>query len=133
MKPFSKMEAIGFKKPVVTRNGSKVLGITEVDANLIYPVVGLVEGEDVVSTWTSDGLYSRTVGYSSRDLVMASTKHEGWINIYTNESSQAHLSGYSSPEGRTHRATNVFKTEHEADKHAVSFPRIARVKITWEE
>ena len=129
MKPFSKLEAIGNGKPVVTRSGKKVLQLFEIDADIEYPLVGLVEGATDVSTWTSDGNFSNQGAVQNLDLFMASTKHEGWI-AFGPESAQTDLDLVAF-------ATHVWPTE-EAAKNSYrnanyDHEPAGTQKITWEE
>lgn len=127
MKPFSKMDAIGFGKPVVTRDGRKITQLVEILSDIAYPIVGLIKGEIQISTWTSDGVYEKRNSSSNNDLFMESIKKDGWINLH--ETTADHLvaeTGYPYP-------THVFKTKKDADEHAKTFPRIACVHIEWEE
>lgn len=79
MKPFSKMEALS-GKPVVTRDGRKVKIIGEVPADVIYPVVGHIEGASEVATWTSDGKYfTGNDRPTTSDLFMAPEIKAGWV------------------------------------------------------
>lgn len=48
---------IDFTKPVATKGGRKVRILCTDGPNKYYPVIGLIEGEDDVETWTLDGLY----------------------------------------------------------------------------
>lgn len=48
---------IDFTKPVTTKGGRKVRILCTDGPNKYYPVIGLLEGEDVVETWTLDGQY----------------------------------------------------------------------------
>ena len=78
MKPFSKMEAIGNGKPVVTRDGKKVTQLKEFEIVDPYHIAGVMEGSKCITTWTDDGKYNMSAE-SEMDLFMASTKHEGWV------------------------------------------------------
>lgn len=124
MKPFSKMQAIGQGKPVMTRDGRKVPILYEVPADIPYPVVGVIEGGESITTWTSDGKYRRYQDDNPDDLFMASTKKEGWINLIKTSAVKTFPS-------------TVFSTKEDADKamqvFAYKYPRVACVKITWEE
>jgi|ERR1039458_2647096 hypothetical protein len=80
MKPFNRNEAITLGKPVVTRNGKKVLQLHEFDADINFPITGLMEGEQVPQTWTKDGRFIYgPLGPSENDLLMASTTKTGWV------------------------------------------------------
>lgn len=48
---------IDFTKPVTTKSGQKVRILCTDGPNKYYPVIGLLEGEDDVETWTLDGQY----------------------------------------------------------------------------
>ena len=128
MKPFSRIEMVK-GNPVVTRDGRNVLWITEVpvDSDLTFPIVGLVEGDNVPEAWTTDGLYSSCgCGENNRDLFMAPTKKVGWVAF-------GEPIGLSLPVGF---CTNVWTTEVEAKKAYRSTqgvePRGTRF-VEWEE
>lgn len=129
MKPFSKYEAITEKKPVVTRSGKKVTIIGEAPANIDYPVVGIIEGNPVVGTWTSDGLhYKHATEERLQDLFMASVTHEGWV-AFGPEVPQSKL-------GVVAFATHAWSTEEEAKKSyrlATDHEPKGSIKISWEE
>ena len=78
MKPFSKFEAIS-GAPVVTREGKKVTQLKEFEVPGPFQVVGLVDGNQGISTWTDDGKYYGDGSQSHMDLFMASAVKEGWV------------------------------------------------------
>ncbi len=128
MKPFSKMEAIGFGKPVVTRDGRKVTHLLEISANIEYPVVGVVEHDDCVSTWASDGKYDIRNSESLKDLFMASTKKSGFVALGQYKYGDVAVTAYS---------THVFKTAEEAERSFKADTNkgtlYALVPVSWEE
>ena len=129
MKPFSKFEAIGNRKPVVTRSGKKVLQLFEINADIEYPLVGFVEEDTEINTWTSDGKFSEQGAVQNLDLFMESTKYEGWV-AFGPEKNQTRY-------GIVAFATHAFPTEEEAknayrnanDQHEP----VGTQKITWED
>lgn len=68
MKPFNLSEALA-GKPVVTRDGHKVLKITNLETD-IYPVVAKVELHSQPICYTSKGFYTRTEIENDLDLFM---------------------------------------------------------------
>ena len=129
MKPFSKMEAIGNGKPVVTRNGRKVLQIFEVTANIGQPVVAMVEGDSDIQTFTSDGKFYESSLVSVYDLFMATTTKEGWVAFGTERLQEMHgLVGF---------ATHVWPTEEvaRASYRGANEQREPKgvQKVSWEE
>jgi hypothetical protein len=128
MKPFSKSEALQ-GKPVVTRNGKKVLYITEVPLDIMYPVVAVVEGVEEPHIFTSDGNFLKSQDYHTYDLFMASTKKEGWIAFGTNQIK-------ISSKGIVGFATHVWSTEDEAKRYYYAGNEgstVHTVKVAWEE
>jgi len=131
MKPFSKMEAIGLKKPVVTRGGKPVAIIGEAQADIDQPIIGLIQDSDEVDTWSSDGKYftHHNAGDSVNDLRMASEKKEGWVAFGA-------VAKYSGRHGLVGFSTHLFNTKLEAESSFTSANGIAPAgtqKISWEE
>lgn len=132
MKPFNRIEMVQ-GKPVVTRDGRKVVWITEVPAGyhvysyLTFPIVGLIEGDKAPEVWTIDGLYSSYgCGENNRDLFMAPTKKVGWIAF-------GEPIGLSIPVGF---CTHVWTTEEEAKKYYRSTQGVepkGTQFVEWEE
>lgn len=121
MKPFDLEKALA-GAPVVTRNGrpvQEIYHLTTCDGR--YPVIGVIDG--AVWTFTKEGVHSVFTGSNALDLFMATTKREGWVNVYPSNA------GWLAPlEGR------VFPTRAAA-LEAIINPRhcIATVRIEWEE
>jgi hypothetical protein len=129
MKPFSKFEAIGEGKPVVTRDGRKVTQLKEFEVIGPYQLVGVVEGKNSTTAWTDDGKYYAIHEEHALDLFMASAVKEGWVAFGAEESQVSH--------GMVAFVTHAWPTEIEA----VCSYRIANesrepkgtAKISWEE
>ena len=124
MKRFSLEEYLkNPSKKVVTRMGRKVRIICTDREDSIYPVVALVKDDnrelDILVAYTKDGI---PAGYNEETLFFAPEKHEGWLNIYRNES-------------RFYLRGNPYKSKEEADEVArVNYKTFcATVKIEWEE
>ena len=124
MKRFSLEEYLkNPSKKVVTRMGRKVRIICTDREDSIYPVVALVKddnrGLDILVAYTKDGI---PAGYNEETLFFAPEKHEGWLNIYRNES-------------RFYLRGNPYKSKEEADEVAKANYKTfcATVKIEWEE
>ena len=79
MKPFSKMEAIGEGKSVVTGDGRKVTQLKEFELDGPFQIVGVIEGRKEISTWTDDGKYYSSPPDSHLDLFMAPAVKEGYV------------------------------------------------------
>ena len=109
--------------PVQTRDG-RPARIICYDRKGNKPIVALIyEKEDNVEHhhfYFNDGLFLTSTKKSPEDLVMATTKKGGWINIYTDN------------------ATNgcIYNTKEEAledTKCESGFDYITTIKIEWEE
>ncbi len=116
LKPFNLEKALAGEK-VVTRDGRNVVEIVKLNKTEVSrSVIAVIEGQ----TWyayTVDGRYG-TQQYSPFDLLMVSTKKQGWINIYDNNPTET---------GR-----RIFSTKQEAEDTAGS-RLITTVMIEWEE
>ena len=124
MKRFSLEEYLkNPSKKVVTRMGRNVRIICTDREDSIDPVVALVKddnrGLDILVAYTKDGI---PAGYNEETLFFAPEKHEGWLNIYRNES-------------RFYLRGNPYKSKEEADEVAKANYKTfcATVKIEWEE
>ena len=69
------------KKKVVTRDGRSVRIICSDFDNPEFPVIGEVEDGNRPISFTTSGLFN-SYGESNYDLLFASEKHEGWLNVY---------------------------------------------------
>ena len=129
MKPFSKFEALS-GKPVVTRSGLKVLYITEIPLDVLYPVVAFIEGHNSADGFTSDGAFLQ--GPSTRehplDLFMASENKEGWIAFGTDHRTYAPsaiLLGFAWP--TEEKAKESYRSVNDGREPA------STVKDSWED
>lgn len=90
-----------------------------------FPIVALIDDDEdgeVAQTYTTDGRMYPNITHDD-DLVMATTKREGWIILY-NFKDDKRTSG------------SVYKTARDADmaaKEIVSGKDCWLVKIEWEE
>lgn len=121
MKEFN-LELAKAGHPVQTRDGRPVR-ILCYDAEGLHPIVGLVTLKDKQEhpyCWTKKGVYS-ICEKNDLDLVMATTKREGWINIYKSEN------GYYTG--------GIYPTLEEAIKRIGNFENrhIETKKLEWEE
>lgn len=125
MKQFSLEEYL--KNPsrkVVTREGRSARIICT-DAKEGYPVVALIalEGEhggyEKPETYTKDGRCYVGIP-TDLDLFFAPEKHEGWINVYKNESGCYVL------------GAGILKSKEDAED-CRGRRRVATVKLEWEE
>lgn len=122
MKQFSLEEYL--KNPsrkVVTRNGRKVKRILCTDARGQYPIVALVEalddGNESALSYTKDGRFYPNEEHIY-DLVFATEKHEGWVNVYRTQGKLG--------------CVFIYDSEKEARRNGGE-TAIATVKIEWEE
>lgn len=120
MKPFD-LDKAKAGAPIITRSGRKVRLIdTTRKTSTGYPLVAAVTntyGNEDIIYYTAKGRFcdddDDEYGF---DLFMASVKHEGWINIYPNDSTGA----------------VIYPSRSLADDNA-SYVRLACVHIEWEE
>jgi hypothetical protein len=70
--------------PVCTRDGKPVRIICYDAKDPNYPIVALVDNFDTetAETYTDDGFWQRDKTDNGLNLMMASTKREGWVNIF---------------------------------------------------
>ncbi len=106
---------------VVTRDGREVRIICT-NAKGDEPIVALIynnnRDEENVYTYNRDGYFYKDS--SNLDLCFPTTKREGWINIYKNNSRRDRIAG------------DVFPSEKEA-KEGKIIGYITTIKIKWEE
>ena len=125
MKPFSLEEYL--KNPlrkVVTREGRnvRILCVDKKGGDL--PIIALIQqytrNNEIIGTFTKEGKWSTTIEEQPNDLFFAPEKHEGWINVYRDESC-------------SHYAGDIFNSKDEALAIAEGYNYIATIKIEWEE
>ena len=123
MERFSLEEYLANPRKVITRDGRNARIICT-DAKNNYPIVALIETpngkERQPCGYKEDGTYI-TGERLSCDLFFAPEKHEGWLNIYRNESGFYLRGNYKSKEEADEVAKANYKTF------------CATVKIEWEE
>ena len=79
-------------KPVCTRDGIKARIVCYDRKDDNYPIVALVDydGEESLYSYSKDGkIICRDKTPLGANLMMASEKHEGWVNIYRDVNSAA--------------------------------------------
>lgn len=123
MKEFNLEEAKA-GKAVCTRDGRPVRIICwdRKSEREVYPLVALVDcmdGTESLYTYRIDGLYMDTMG-DDRDLMMASEKKEGWVNLYKTESG-------------VYPAAVIAETRDAAYNGRSNKDYLATIKIEWEE
>ena len=126
MKPFN-LEQAKAGAPVCTRNGQPVRIVCyDCKGYKNYPILALVKSPVGVETTVSYTLSGHQSLYSDTgiDLMVASVKREGWVNLYTCHS------------GAT--ATDqcaLYQSEKEARSHILkgNGVYVATVKIEWEK
>ena len=101
--------------PVCTRDGKPARIICFDLKGTDYPIAAVVVDGDVeaVSQYTNKGEYYENSKDDS-DLIMATEKKEGWINIYYGQ----------------HCSANIYKTKNEALEHKCG-KYITTIKIEW--
>ena len=122
MKPFSLKEyLINPNKKLRTKDGRKAK-IIYTNAKGKYPIIALVESENNLCesprSYTADGICFPINEQS--DLFFAGEKHEGWINVYRDESC-------------SHYAGDIFNSKDEALAIAEGYNYVSTIKIEWEE
>lgn len=124
MKEFNLEEAKA-GKAVCTRDGRKVRIICW-DMKGGYPIVALVEeadGEEVIQGYDQNGhVWCRdyTEDMERHDLMIASEKKEGWVNLYKTESG-------------VYPAAVIAETRDAAYNGRSNKDYLATIKIEWEE
>ena len=122
MKSFSLKEyLINPNKKLRTKDGRKAK-IIYTNAKGKYPIIALVESENNLCesprSYTADGICFPINEQS--DLFFAGEKHEGWINVYRDESC-------------SHYAGDIFNSKDEALAIAEGYNYVSTIKIEWEE
>ena len=86
MKPFNLERALA-GDPVVTRDGRKVLELYLFNIDVDYPLCGIIDGENGITTWAENGLLliDKEAIYA-KDLFMGTKKKKLFIGISLNES-----------------------------------------------
>ena len=110
-------------KKVVTRD-RKAVKILCTNYESRQPIIAEIEGHDYSRSFTKDGRYHIDNRNSPYDLFFATTKHEGWINLFRDCCAGVNYPG-----------CRLFSTEKEAKQClAINDDRyIATIKIEWEE
>ena len=126
MKPFN-LEQAKAGAPVCTRNGQPVRIVCYVlKGYKDYPILALVESPVGVEATVSYALNGHPSLYSGTgiDLMMASVKREGWVNLYTCHSGATVTDQWA-----------LYPSEKEARSQIIegSGVYVATVKIEWEE
>ena len=112
-------------KKIVTREGKAVRIICTDREDPIYTIVDLVKDDkresEILVSYTKDGIPAE-YNEAYYTLFFAPEKHEGWLNIYRNES-------------RFYLRGNPYKSKEEAEEVAKANYKTfcTTVKIEWEE
>ena len=112
-------------KEVVTRMGRKVRIICTDREDPIYTIVALIKDDkresEILVSYTKDGIPAE-YNEAYYTLFFAPENHEGWLNIYRNES-------------RFYLRGNPYKSKEEAEEVAKANYKTfcTTVKIEWEE
>jgi hypothetical protein len=116
MRPFDLKAALA-GAPVVMRNGVKIEWLAhDPKAPADRRIVARGKESSHHGTWYEDGSFVGGIAQSSSDLFMATTKREGWVNVY--------------PGGGT---SWIHPTKEMADALSGSSNRVDCVRIEWEE
>ena len=110
-------------RKVVTRDGRSVRIVCTDMKNTSYPIVALITDKEVGEfsiEYTSDGKFRDLNIEYTFDLFFAPEKHEGWVNVYKNLTTNANF-----------YCDFVFDSKEEAKMKGGG--AIATVKIEWEE
>jgi len=120
LKPFNLEQALA-GAPVVTRNGCPIVELKYLQTSSKLAVVRKEPDDKLISYFVPcDGKFGDTIDYTT-DLFMATTKKEGWVNIYNPSSKNLNgVSGF------------VYNSREEAIANQAS-GYIATAKIKWEE
>ena len=126
MKPFN-LEQAKAGAPVCTRDGQPVRIVCyDLKGYKDYPILALVESPVGVEATVSYALNGHPSLYSGTgiDLMMASVKREGWVNLYT-----CHSGATATDQCALHHS------EKEARSQVLkgNGVYVATVKIEWEE
>lgn len=122
MKPFNLEEYL--KNPsrkVVTRDGLNARIICTDRKDLKFPIVALIEtksGGEFLQYYTKNGT-AYVDNLCDADLLFFPEKHEGWANIYKQDT-KYRVIGY------------VYETKEEAERNK-DIDYITTIKIEWEE
>lgn len=121
MKEFNLEEAKA-GKPVCTRDGRPARIICWDRKETMNPLVALIEigGIETAFSYTEKGeLFKNNI--NSRDLMMASEKKEGWINLGRRTNGEAYA------------GSRIFDTKEKAHQYGIGTDCFATIKIEWEE
>lgn len=124
MKPFD-IELAKQGHPICTRGGrpARIICWDRIDSS--FPIIALTttkDGSEVAWSYTIDGKYNVGNKEDSLDLMMATTKPKGWINLF------------KSKDGVHHAGTYIFKTKDEAINHSDDEDDyVTTIPISWEE
>ena len=126
MKPFN-LEQAKAGAPVCTRDGQPVRIVCyDLKGYKSYPILALIEnmvGAEATLSYALNGHHSLK-SETGIDLMMASVKREGWVNLYTCHSGAT----------ATDQCT-LYQSEKEARSHILkgNGVYVATVKIEWED
>ena len=130
MKQFSLEEYLkNLSRRVITRDGNPVKILCTNFANTHYPVVAEVLYEDGKATsykFTEDGI-REWYRENAEDLFFVTKKHEGWINIYK-ENTEIKIID------KEFRGAHIYSSKEEALEAGKLFDGyVTTTKIEWED
>lgn len=121
MKQFSLDEYLkNPERKIVTREGRNVKIICT-NYNSHHPIIAEIEGLECSESFTIEGKYYIMERDSQLDLLFATEKHEGWVNVHRQLDSD-----------EIYCTCNVYNSEEEAIANRAE-TGIATIKIEWEE
>ena len=124
MKPFN-LELAKAGHPVCTRDGKEIRIICFDRCKPNFPILALIkcDGIEEIISYAIDGKYLFNGKSTEYDLMMATEKKEGWINIYKRDGEDWRKIGYT------------YSTKEEAIKNIddCSYDYVTTIKIEWEE
>lgn len=112
-------------RKLVTRDGKpvRILCTDRLDIGDQHPVIALVKysaAEEYSFSYSSNGRIYSDEEFPD-DLFFATTKHEGWVNVYRNGSNYNNIAPF------------IYPTEESAKFAATGENYITTIKIQWEE
>ena len=126
MKPFN-LEQAKAGAPVCTRNGQPVRIVCyDLKGYKNYPILALIEdtvGAESTISYALNGHHSLD-SETGIDLMMASVKREGWVNLYTCHSGATATDQCTLYQSETEARSQILKGNG---------VYVATVKIEWEE
>lgn len=108
-------------KKVVTREGRPVkIHCTNFAGD--NPVIATIGDDEYSFSFSRDGKFIKEIDESDHDLFFAPERHEGWTNIFTDDTNVSCV------------GPKIFKTKEGAEKQGREWNcYVTTIKIEWEE